>query len=136
MRTYLIIAWLSAAIIFPHVACADPIDGASPCLCAIRTVIECDSQGNCQETLPETINIPTFIKVDFENRILSGLDKEESKTTSIKTIEKTDRYMVLQGDENHRAWTMMVNSGTGSMSASVSGEGFGFLLFGNCILFP
>jgi hypothetical protein len=136
MRNYLIIVLLAAVFMFPFFVYAASIDGSSPCLCAITDVIECDSQGDCREISPEEVNIPTFIKVDFKNKTLSGLNSADSKKTAIKRVEKTDRYMILQGFENFRVWSMMVTSETGKMSASVSGEDYGFLLFGACTVLP
>ncbi|MCK5795146.1 MAG: hypothetical protein KAH12_10585 [Anaerolineales bacterium] len=132
MRNYLIIVFLAVAFVFPCFACADAIDGSTPCLCAITKIIECDSQGDCEETLPEAVNLPTFIKVDFKEKVLKGFNTPDLKTTAIKRVEMADRQLILQGAENQRVWSMTVTSETGKMSASVSGEAYGFLLFGAC----
>lgn len=136
MRNYLIIALLAAVLMFPHFAFAGSIDGSSSCLCAVTQIIECNSQGDCQEIEPEKVNIPTFIKVDFKEKTLSEFNIPNSKTTAIKRVEMEDTHLILQGAENQRAWSMMVTSETGKMSASVTGEGYGFLLFGACTVLP
>lgn len=136
MRNYLMMALFTAMLVSPLFAHADPIDGASPCLCAVTKIVECDSQGDCQEVTPEVVNIPMFIKVDFKKNILSGFNSTDSRKTAIKAFEQADGHVILQGGENQRAWSMMVTSETGSMSASVSGENYGFLLFGGCTLLP
>ncbi|WP_300455669.1 hypothetical protein [Desulfobacula sp.] len=136
MRNYLIIVFLAAAFVFPCVACAGAIDGSSPCLCAITKIIECDSQGDCQEILPEAVNLPTFIEVDVKEKVLREFNTPDSKTSAIKRVEMADSQLILQGAENQRVWSMMVTSETGKMSASVSGEDYGFLLFGACTVLP
>lgn len=136
MRNNLIIVLFAAALLFPGSALALSIDGSSPCLCAITKVIECDSQGKCGEIRTKDINLPTFIKVDFINKQLSGMDTADSRTTAIKNFEQGDGYLILQGAENKRVWSMMLNSETGDMSSSVSGDGYGFILFGACTVLP
>jgi hypothetical protein len=133
-KTFIIVL-LAAGLVFPQFAHAGAIDGSSPCLCAITKAVECDSQGECVEIRSEDVNIPTFIKVDFKNKVLKGVDTD-SRTTAIKNFEQGDGHMILQGAENQRVWSMMVTSETGKMSGSVSGEGYGFLLFGACTVLP
>ena len=132
MRNTLIFTLIATVFVLPQFVYAGSIDGSSPCLCAITRVIECDSQGECAEIQPEAVNIPTFIKIDFKDKTLGSLNSNGSKTTAIKNFEQADEHLVLQGAENKRAWSMMVTGETGKMSASVSGEGYGFLLFGSC----
>lgn len=136
MRNFLTLALLAAIFILPHSASAEVIDGSSPCLCAITDVVECDSVGNCAEVEPEEVNIPTFIRIDLENKKLMDINSTGSKTTAIKNIEQAAGKLILQGAENQRAWSMMVTKDTGEMSASVSGEDYGFLLFGDCTVLP
>lgn len=81
-------------------------------------------------------SIPTFIILDLKTKSLRGIISNHAKATPIKRVEMTDSYLILQGDENNRVWSMMVNRDTGKLSASVSGEQYGFLLFGSCTLLP
>lgn len=136
MRNHLMIVLLAIGLAFPYFVHAGSIDGSSPCLCAITKVIECDSQGECAETSPEEVNIPTFIKVDFNAKTLSGVDIADSRTTPIKSLEQSDGRIMLQGAENQRGWSTIVNQETGKLSSSVSGEGYGFLMFGTCTVLP
>ncbi|MDX2492974.1 hypothetical protein [Desulfosarcina sp.] len=136
MRKNLMTILLAAALVFPCFVHAGPIDGSSPCLCAITKVIECDALGECAEVSPEDANIPTFIKVDFNARILSGVDSVDSRTTPIKNFEQGDGVLMFQGAENQKGWSTIVNPKTGKLSGAVSGEGYGFLLFGTCTVLP
>lgn len=111
---------------------ASPVDGSSNCLCAIMEVVECNLKGECSEVTPEEINVPSFIKIDFKKKSLGSLDETDPKVTEIKAFEKDDVHLILQGSENQRAWSMMVEIETGKMSASVSTDDYGFLLFGKC----
>ena len=136
MHKNLILLLLAAGLIFPCFAHAGPVDGSSPCLCAITKVIECDSQGDCAEVSPEDVNIPTFIKVDFNAKTLGGVDSSDKRTTPIKNFEQGNGYLMFQGAENQKGWSTIVNQKTGKLSSSVTGEDYGFLLFGTCTVLP
>lgn len=136
MRNYMIMVFLTVVFMAPCLASAGSIDGSSPCLCAITKIIECDSQGKCGEIAPETVNIPSFIKVDFKENILSAFNNAAPRTSPIKRVETAGRQLILQGAENQRAWSMIVTIETGKLSASVSGENYGFLLYGACTDLP
>ena len=136
MRNFLTLALLAAIFVWPQFASAEPIDGSSSCLCAITQVVECDSKGKCDEVEPEDVNIPTFIKIDFKNKSLMGVDGANSKTTPIKNFEMAGEQLILQGSQNQRVWSMILTKNTGTMSSSVSGLDYGFLLFGACTVLP
>jgi hypothetical protein len=136
MRNNLMIALLTAGLVFPCFTHAGPIDASSHCLCAITKVIECDAQGECAEVSPEEVNIPTFIKVDFKAKTLSGVDSTDSRTTPIKNFEQGEGLMMFQGAENQKGWSTIVNQETGKLSSSVTGEDYGFLMFGACTVLP
>ncbi len=58
--------------------------------------------------------------------------KEGGRQTAIKNIERINGKTILQGVQEGRGWTMIISEETGKMSASVSGDGFGFIVFGAC----
>ena len=42
--------------------------------------------------------------------------------------------MLLQGAEGDRGWTVVIHEDTGKMSGTVSADGEGFVIFGQCAL--
>lgn len=129
----LTIVWI---LFLPFVLTAETITGSEVCFCAVTRIMECEAIGGCEEISPETANIPGFIKADFKKKRLSTVAKEDTRTTDVKNVEQDGTNFILHGSENHRAWSMMIDSTSGKMSASVTGTGYGFILFGICTELP
>lgn len=110
---------------------AAQFDGSSPLLCAVIQVIECGAGGDCYPVQPEIANIPRFLKINFKKKTISGTEENGRKeVTEIKNFERTNGKMVLQGSENGRGWTMVISEETGKVSATVSDDQVGFIIFG------
>jgi hypothetical protein len=60
---------------------------------------------------------------------------ESKNVTPIKNVELVDGNIVLQGVEGSRAWSMVIAKETGKISATVSDNQVGFVVFGACIPF-
>ncbi len=115
-------------------AAAGDFDGSKKLICAPSDVFECGPTIDCQRGTPETVNIPRFIRVDVKKKQLSGsVAGGEEITTSIQNVTTKDGKLTLQGAENARAWSLVIDQETGHMSASVSDNVEGFLLFGGCM---
>lgn len=118
-------------ILTPLSSAAGPFDGSVPLLCAVIQVVECDAGGECFPVQPEVANIPRFLKINFKNKMISATKESGRKDTSrIKNIERFNGNLILQGSENGRGWTMVISEETGKMSATVSDERAGFVVFG------
>ena len=48
---------------------------------------------------------------------------------AIKSIEHIDGKMIMQGSENGRGWTIVISEKTGKMSATISDDQVGFVVF-------
>ena len=60
---------------------------------------------------------------------------EESRrldVSVIENIERVDSRQILQGVENGRGWTIVIPKKTRRLSATVSDEEMGFVVFGDC----
>ena len=108
-------------------------DISDPLLCAVVQVYECEAEGECQPVGIETAVLPRFINVNFEKQIISAT--EESGITDVSAIRNFERIngrLIIQGAENGRGWTIVVLEESGNMSATVSDEDVGFVVFGAC----
>jgi hypothetical protein len=77
--------------------------------------------------------IPRFLKINFEKKIISATEESgRTDVSTIKNFERVDDRLILQGAENGRGWTMVISEETGEMSATVSDEEVGFVVFGAC----
>lgn len=77
--------------------------------------------------------MPDFLVLDFEKKVVRATAESGDKQTSpIKTYEKTNTQLVLQGIENGHGWSIAVHRDDGRMSTVLSGEELSFILFGVC----
>ena len=118
-------------ILTPLPITAGQFDGSVPLLCAVIQVVECAGGGECYPVQPEVANIPRFLKINFKKKTISATeDSGRKEVTKIKNIEHANGKVVLQGSENGRGWTMVISEETGKMSATVSDDQVGFVVFG------
>lgn len=124
---------LGLCIVSSPLAMAADYDGSVPLLCVPIQEIECKSQGNCQSTTVQSMNLPQFIRVDFKNKRLSGtLEDGNEVTTAIQNSQSIEGKTILQGAENGRGWSVVITEESGKMTASIADEQVAFVLFGAC----
>ena len=115
----------------PHGAAAvGKFDGSAPMLCAPTVVTECGADGDCRRGTPASVNLPEFLKVDL--KAMKVYAEGTGRESPIRNIEHLNGVLVVQGGQNGRAWSMTVTEETGKMSATISTEGEGFIIFGAC----
>ena len=132
--------WLAALSVL--VACVAPegpaaagkYDGSAPLVCAATTVSECLTEGRCQPRNAERVNFPALFKVDAKAMKLWELGAEKPRETSIRNLDRANNKMILSGAEGERGWTVLINEASGKMSATATGDGEGFVIFGQCAL--
>jgi hypothetical protein len=128
----------------PFPASAGDFDGTKPLLCAVNTVIECAPEQGCHEVAPESVALPSFLKVDFEKRIVTAARENEGKRSSdINRMERLGGKLILQGaDEGIQevrdsvGWTAAISEQTGKFVLTASGEEDAFIVYGACIPVP
>jgi hypothetical protein len=135
--TTVIATFLSA---LPFSARAASFDGSQNLICAPQLVIECGSDGNCDQAMPAGVNLPSFFLMDFNTKEMSALTESENKRTSkIKTMEVLDGKLFLQGADDGikgvrdgLAWSISISQDTGRLVLSASGDSSAFVVFGAC----
>jgi len=112
---------------------AAEFDGSTPLFCAFSKAMECQPKSVCEQVFPEEVGLPTFVKIDFKNKLVSATEEGKTRTTEIKTVHRADGQLILQGYEA-RSWTVIIGEKTGRMTLAVAGEDDGFVLFGSCMV--
>jgi hypothetical protein len=116
----------------PAAAWAAPMDGSTPLLCAISTIMECDSTGECvRHAAFERPDFPTFLRINVGERRITDASNS-APSTEIRSATRLDGRLILQGGENGRGWSATIAEATGRMSAGVVADEFAFALFGAC----
>ena len=129
-----LLVWICLGLVAPSVARASDYDGSKNLHCAATDAIQCEGAGECERTEVEALNLPKFIHIDFKAKKLRGTveGRDEEETTPIQNIQKLDGQTVIQGVQNGRGWSIVVDGGTGDITAAVAGDDLAFVLFGVC----
>ena len=122
-----------AAMLLPAGVSAAGLDGKSNLVCAAVDVIACTNGPGCREGSANSFDFPQFMFVDFKKQQIHGTDETGINIVSpIRNSEITEQQIILQGTENHRAWSATIDKTNGQMTVTSSGAGVSFMVFGAC----
>jgi hypothetical protein len=132
MKTVRIAGFLLGLGVVAFAAHADPENGGS-LICAATHSVECDgSDEECEQGQSDTINFPQFFRVDFNKREMHILDPgRRGEVTHIARSESRG-WIILQGVEEGRPWSMLITEQTGRFSLVVNEDDAAFNVFGAC----
>ena len=112
---------------------ADDLTGSTRFLCSAVQATECFVGGDCGIDLPWNLNIPQFIEVDLEAKMLSTTAASgQSRTTPIEYFESENGVISLQGFENGRGFTFVIIEETGQLTVAIATKGEAVIVFGAC----
>ena len=114
-----------------QVAAAGKYDGSVPLLCVPIEIVECEAAGRCVNGTAEGVNLPQFIKVNLKEKLISAAE-EGGATTPVKHFEHDNGRLIMHGGQGGRGWTVVISEDTGKMSAAISEDRVGFVIFGAC----
>jgi hypothetical protein len=106
----------------------DSIDATKPLLCSSIEALDCDPGVTCERGVPEIMGAPQFLRIDFAKKEIAG----PKRTTAIRSMEKDDDQIVLQGYEIGLGWTLAIDRATGTMRITFAGSDASFIIFGAC----
>jgi hypothetical protein len=131
-----LIALLALALV-PAPARADDLTGVDQILCSASSVTMCWSDGDCESGSPAEVNVPQFIQIDLKGRRLSTTPASgENRSTEILNLKRGEGHIILQGYENGRAFSFVIEEATGSVSVAVAAGGRSVAVFGACTPMP
>lgn len=110
-----------------NVSAAD-FDGSKPLLCATIEAHTCDLGVACSRSLPEDIGAPKFLSLDFAKKVIVG----PVRTTPMLNVNQDPKQIVIEGMELGYGWTLVLDSGDGSMTLMIVNSANAYVLFGNC----
>jgi hypothetical protein len=106
----------------------DVFDGTKPLLCASIEALDCDPGVACERGIPEIMGAPQFLRIDFAKNEIAG----PLRTTKIRSMEKDDDQIVMQGYEIGLGWTFAIYRLTGNARISFAGWNSSFIVFAVC----
>ena len=112
---------------------ADDVTGANDLLCTSVQATICASDGECEIGPPWNWNIPQFIEIDLDDKMLrSTAASGENRETPIKNMQQTDGTLFLQGVQRGRAFSFVIDEASGMASIAVALDGLVISVFGAC----
>ncbi|KVZ78709.1 hypothetical protein WL22_05175 [Burkholderia ubonensis] len=109
-------------------ASAGDFDGSKPLLCATIDAHACDPGLVCVHALPAELGAPRFLSIDFAKKTVTG----SSRSSPIHFMEKAQTQIAMQGTELGYAWTLVLDTRDGTMTATLVNRDDAVMVFGNC----
>ena len=105
-------------------------------ICSTTHTVECDgTDEECHQGGGDTINFPRFFRVDFNKREMHILDPgRRGEVTQVTHIARSESrgWIILQGVEEGRPWSMSITEKTGRFSLVINEDDAAFNVFGAC----
>ena len=115
------IVLISAFTLVASAAFADNIENTDRILCSTSRIIVCFEDGECIDAHPWELNIPQFVVIDAKKMTLSTTKSSgENRSTPIRTLQRDNGKLILQGIEQGRAFGFVIDEVSGLLTASSS----------------
>lgn len=116
---------------------ADDLRNVNRFLCTAVQATVCRDDDDCEIGVPWEFNIPQFIQVDLDKKTLSTTPASgENRSTPIKSVERQNGLIILQGSEKGRAFSWVITEATGMATVAVARNGVAVAVFGACTPTP
>lgn len=134
MRSPVVVCSIAlAALGFALPVAADDVAGDTEIVCSTVRAKECFADGGCVEGPPETWNIPRFTRIDLDEMTLTTTEaSDQDLSTPIERVEREGDDIALQGAENGKAFSYLIEADTGTVSIAIALEGSVLAVFGYC----
>jgi hypothetical protein len=105
-------------------AIAEDIAGEDQLLCAPGYVTHCSSGGDCETMPSENYGIPSFLRIDLDSEVIrtTGADDEQGETP-IQSVTRANGEVYLQGIENARVFSVLIDEATGDGALAIIADG-------------
>lgn len=101
-------------------------------LCAITETVECNAVGNCTSLSANDVGLPDFLLIDLAAGKVREATTVSLRETSFKVNPAVDGMTILSGVDGRRGWSAVLSDENTRLTASISDEEVGFVVFANC----
>jgi hypothetical protein len=123
----------SVGLFASGLAIADNLAGADRLLCAPEQIMICVEEADCYPAHGSELGVPDFIIVDLKNKNMQTTkSSEQARTTTFSTVTRNGGKIFLQGIDNGRAFSFVINEVTGDLTLALSRDGVAVGVFGAC----
>jgi hypothetical protein len=100
--------------------------------CSLNKAFECSVEDGCRESSIREMALPRFIRVDLKARTIQSLDKDVTRVTGFREMDRVNDLLIMHGTEQ-RGWSMALGENSRDLTLSASGDGESFVVFGSCM---
>jgi len=112
---------------------ADSLEDVDRMVCAAAQVQICIESDTCYSATAAELDVPEFVVIDIKKKVISTTRaSNQNRSTSLKSVEKSDGLIYLQGMEGGRAFSFVIDEASGHMTVSVARDGLSVSVFGAC----
>lgn len=125
---------MAAALFASPELLADALTGSSSLLCHGLAAARCElGTGACSTKTPWQLNLPDFLKIDLDaKRAETTAASGHQRQTPIRTVERANGLIVLQGAEGERAFSWVITEASGEGTMTMSSPAAGLTVFTVC----
>ena len=106
------------------VALADNLTGEDELLCAPGYVTHCSSGGDCETKPSDVFGIPSFLRFDLDDEVMRTSEASEDElATPIQSVTRANGEIYLQGVENGRMFSILIDEATGDGALAIIADG-------------
>ena len=122
-----------AALMACSVAQADDVTDTDRILCSTSTIMLCVEDGLCFQISILDSDAPQFLVIDTKKKVVSTTEASgEKRETSVPNMSRDGGRVFLQGVENNRAFSILIEEDSGRFSAAIARDGITNSVFGAC----
>lgn len=122
-----------AALLVSGALCADDVTGSDSLLCYAFSAARCELDGPCEMKTPWDLNLPDFLKLDLKaKRATTTAASGSLRETAIRTVERSNGIILLQGVQGERAFSWLITEASGEGTLTVSSPAAGLTVFTAC----
>jgi hypothetical protein len=112
---------------------ADSLVDVNRMICAAAQVQICIENDTCYAATPSALDVPDFVVIDTKKKTISTTKASNlNRSTTFTHVNRADDQIVLQGVEGGRAFSFIIDEGTGIMTVAVARDGITVNVFGSC----
>ena len=132
-RTLLVALGLALAVGAADEASAKGFEGSGNFVCSTVEVVACTGSSICLQGHAHDFELPDFLFVEMAKKVVRATEESgQTESSPIKSVERTEHRVILQGFENHHGWTLAVDRRNGKMTLTSTGPDLSFMVFGAC----
>ena len=121
------------ALLACSVAQADDVTDTDRILCSTSTLMLCVEDGLCFQISILDSDAPQFLIVDTKKKTVATTEASgEKRESPVANLSRDGGRIFLQGVENNRAFSILIEEESGRFSAAIARDGITNSIFGAC----